>query len=55
MIKQDFESQLKEGSMKSFHDVVNMRKFNYPDYKVCEPTLKGGATKHHVYKVVGKD
>lgn len=41
--------------MTSFRDLYSMRKYDFPEFNVCEPTLIGGATKHHVYKVKGKD
>jgi hypothetical protein len=42
--------------MQSFRDVVNLRKFDFPEIVVSEPVAKSsGPTKHVVYKVAGKD
>jgi hypothetical protein len=42
--------------MRTFHDIINLKKHNFPDIKVCDPQLKkGGVKNHHVYKVCGND
>jgi hypothetical protein len=42
--------------MMSFRDVINIRKYDFPEIVVTEPTLKGsGPTKHVEYKMTGKD
>lgn len=40
----------------SFRDVINIRKYDFPEIVVSEPVVKSsGPTKHVVYKVIGKD
>ena len=52
---QTFQDMLNTGSMKSFRDIVNMRKYDFPEIQVCDPRLHGSVSKHHVYTVKGKD
>lgn len=44
------------GIANSFRDIMSLRKHEPPQIEVCEPTIKSGtASKHHVYKVRGRD
>ena len=47
------QDKLPEGSMTSYRDLVNIRKYEFPDIQVCEPTIKGGMSKHVEYLVKG--
>ena len=45
-----------EGVIHSFKDLLSLRKHDPPFIEVREPTIKAGAaSKHHVYKVCGRD
>lgn len=50
------QDALPTGNMTSFRDVINIRKYDFPEVVVSEPTMKStGPTKHVVYKLTGKD
>ena len=47
---------IKTGIASHFKDLLGLRKFDQPELEVCEPQIKTtAASKHHVYKVRGKD
>ena len=41
--------------MTSFRDVARLRKYDFPEIIVCDPSQKGSVSKHVVYKMMGKD
>lgn len=44
------------GIANTYKDIINIRKHDPPFIEVCDPTIKSGAaSKHHVYKVRGRD
>jgi len=47
---------LSQGIANNFKDLLNLRKYEPPEIRVCEPQIKSSTTgKHHVYKVCGRD
>jgi hypothetical protein len=45
-----------EGFASTYKDLMGLRKYEPPEVEVCEPIIKtGAASKHHVYKVRGRD
>jgi len=52
---QILQDKLPEGSMTSYRDVTNIRRYDFPEIIVCEPSVKGGMSKHVEYMVKGKD
>jgi PX domain len=47
---------LPTGCLVTFRDVVNIRKYEFPEILICDPKTTGsGPTKHTVYKMSGKD
>ena len=47
---------LPTGCLVTFRDVVNIRKYEFPEILICDPKTTGsGPTKHTVYKMTGKD
>jgi hypothetical protein len=49
------QDKLPEGSLVTYRDVNNIRKYEFPEVIVCSPTIKGGVSKHVEYCVKGKD
>lgn len=49
------QDKLPEGSLTTYRDLNNIRKYEFPDIIVCEPKIKGGVSKHVEYLVKGKD
>jgi len=48
------QDSLPEGCMTTYRDLINIRKYDFPEIMVSDPVIKGsGPTKHVDYKVTG--